>query len=72
MSLDEYGKKNAALAGLEMIAIGETVTINAKKFGGIVSLRNSINYFTRCHSGIRFSTKSGFPDKETIYVKRIS
>lgn len=72
MSLDEYGKKNAALTGLNSLSVGETITINAKKFGGPVSLRNAINYFTRKHKGKRFSTKSGYPDKDTIYVKRIS
>lgn len=72
MYLDKYGKKNAALSGLAAISVGETVAINSRKFGGVVSLRNAINYFMRNHEGMRFSTKSGFPDKETIYVKRIS
>lgn len=72
MSLDEYGKKNAALSSLETVSVGEAVAIDSKKFGGIVSLRNAINYFTRRHPGFRFTTKSCFPDVDTVYVKRIS
>jgi hypothetical protein len=70
--LDKYGKKNAALSSLSAIAVGEMVTYDARKFGGVVSLRNAINYFMRRNPDLKFSTKAGYPDKETIYVKRIS
>lgn len=72
MHLDGYGKKNAALSCLEAISIGETVQIQSSRFGGTTRLRNAINYFTRKHPGLRFSTRSGFPEKDIIYVKRIS
>lgn len=72
MQLDKYGKKNAALSGLSIVSIGETVVINAKMFGGISNLRNALNYFMRRNEGMKFSTKVGYPDKDMVYVKRIS
>lgn len=72
MKLDKYGKKNAALSGLSAVSVGETVMIDSKRFGGIASLRNALNYFMRRNEGMKFSTKVGYPDKDMVYVKRIS
>lgn len=72
MKLNKYGKKNAALSGLSVVSVGETVVINSKSFGGITSLRNALNYFMRRNEGVKFSTKVGYPDKDMVYVKRIS
>lgn len=72
MKLDKYGKKNAALSGLSVVSVGETVMIDLKSFGGITSLRNALNYFMRRNEGMKFSTKVGYPDKDMVYVKRIS
>lgn len=46
--------------------------INSKRFGGIANLRNALNYFMRRNEGMKFSTKVGYPDKDMVYVKRIS
>lgn len=72
MYLDKYGKKNAALSGLSVVSIGEIVVIDSRKFGGLSKFRNALNYFMRRNEGMKFSTKVGYPDKDMVYVKRIS
>lgn len=72
MYLDKYGKKNAAISGLSVVSIGETVVIDSRKFGGLSKFRNALNYFMRRNEGMKFSTKVGYPDKDMVYVKRIS